>query len=260
MLLPEEIAEQQQLLATHRHTLAIYLRQEAMVGRAYSPPALINGIEEARSNIRRIKTVLRAANVVVPDDPDDEPPADPPPRPVTLPMLHGSPLVWPRLATIGSIALLLAIGGWWLYSQAADTAFPPEAPLAEATPSTPEEPAPTQETPLTEADLAALESQLADANIALSAGQAEQVRQSINDPGTGYKLLAEHTLQIIGDQKFRDTLYLDELDTRYNNLVGQDHYFEFNEEHLKEAMVRAWNDQYTDRQAETFEEIVESRS
>src|SRR5215213_5650933 len=72
MLTPEEIAEQQQLLATYRHTLAIYLKQRAMIGQAYSPPALITGIEEARGNIKRIKTTLKAAGVAVPDDPDDE--------------------------------------------------------------------------------------------------------------------------------------------------------------------------------------------
>jgi hypothetical protein len=41
MLPADEIAEQEQLLATHRHTLMIYLEQQAEIGRAYSPPSLI---------------------------------------------------------------------------------------------------------------------------------------------------------------------------------------------------------------------------
>jgi signal peptidase I len=73
-LLPvDEVAEQQRLLDTYRHTLAIYLRQQAELGGlVYSPPALLNGIDEARHAIARIKTLLRDAQVAVADDPDDE--------------------------------------------------------------------------------------------------------------------------------------------------------------------------------------------
>jgi hypothetical protein len=74
MLSPEEIAEQQQLLATHRRTLAVYIEQQAELGRAFSPPGVIQGIYEARSNIRRIKKILRSADAVIADDPDDEEP------------------------------------------------------------------------------------------------------------------------------------------------------------------------------------------
>jgi hypothetical protein len=75
MLPQEEIDEQLQLLHTYRRTLATYLRQQAAIGEAYSPPALLFGITEARSHIQRIKSVLRAAGVEVPDDVDDEEPA-----------------------------------------------------------------------------------------------------------------------------------------------------------------------------------------
>ena len=77
-LLPaDEVAEQEQLLYTYRHTLAIYLRQAAeMGGMAYSPPALLNGVDEAQRNIARIKGILRSAGVDVAEDPDDEATAD----------------------------------------------------------------------------------------------------------------------------------------------------------------------------------------
>jgi hypothetical protein len=81
MLSPDEIAEQQQLLAAHRRTLAVYLRQTAEIGRNFSPPSLINGIDDARANIRRIKAALISAGVDVPEDPDDEEPPQPPPPP-----------------------------------------------------------------------------------------------------------------------------------------------------------------------------------
>jgi hypothetical protein len=90
--------------------------------------------------------------------------------------------------------------------------------------------------------------------------RSQEVREYINNPDTGYKLLAEHALQVVGDQKFRDTLYLDELDTRYTDLVGQEHYAEFDEERLKAAIVRAWNEHYPDKQVQSFDELVEPRS
>ncbi|MDQ2997348.1 MAG: hypothetical protein M3R61_09875 [Chloroflexota bacterium] len=68
----EEVAEQQRLLATYRRTLGIYLQQQAEISRAYSPPSILNGISEARSQIRRIKIILRDNNVDITDDPDDE--------------------------------------------------------------------------------------------------------------------------------------------------------------------------------------------
>src|SRR5262245_8553318 len=76
-LLPaDEVAEQQRLLETYRHTLAIYLRQQGEFGGvAYCPPAVLNGIDEARQNIARIKALLQDAQIDVDDDPDDEAPA-----------------------------------------------------------------------------------------------------------------------------------------------------------------------------------------
>lgn len=77
LLSDDEVAEQKQLLDTYRHTLAIYLRQQAgLGGMAYSPPSVLNGIDEARHTIARIKKLLRDAQVNVADDPDDEAEAD----------------------------------------------------------------------------------------------------------------------------------------------------------------------------------------
>jgi tetratricopeptide (TPR) repeat protein len=72
---PEEIAQQCDLLTTHRRTLAYYLKQQAGFGDLYTPPAVAHGIDEARAQIRRIKQVLRDWNAPADEHPDDEPPA-----------------------------------------------------------------------------------------------------------------------------------------------------------------------------------------
>lgn len=68
------IAEQQQLLAAHRATLAVYVRQQATLGSAYTPPGVVNGIAEARAAIRQAKVALRGWGVAVEDLPNDEEP------------------------------------------------------------------------------------------------------------------------------------------------------------------------------------------
>lgn len=71
MALDEEtINAQLDLLATHRRTLAVYLRQQAELG-VLAPPGVINGIAEAQSAIRDIKEQLRAADAPVGDEPND---------------------------------------------------------------------------------------------------------------------------------------------------------------------------------------------
>lgn len=87
--MPEQadIEDQQSLLRTYRRTLSIYLRQRVELGGGYAPPGLINGIDDARENIARLKTILRQWGAPVEDLPnDDEPapaalPAAPPVRP-----------------------------------------------------------------------------------------------------------------------------------------------------------------------------------
>nr|WP_139088712.1 hypothetical protein [Oscillochloris trichoides] len=67
----EEVVHQQILLNTHRRTLRHYLQQQATLGEAYAPPGITHGIAESRSNIQKIKQILRNWNVVVEDSPDD---------------------------------------------------------------------------------------------------------------------------------------------------------------------------------------------
>jgi hypothetical protein len=87
--MPEQadIDDQQSLLRTYRRTLSIYLRQRVELGAGYAPPGLIHGIDDARENIRRLKSILRQWGAAVEDLPSDEestpapPPAAPPARP-----------------------------------------------------------------------------------------------------------------------------------------------------------------------------------
>lgn len=67
----EAITQQERLLSTYRRTLAHQLQQKAQHGAAYAPPGLLNGIEEARAEIARIKAVLQGWGVAVEDAPDD---------------------------------------------------------------------------------------------------------------------------------------------------------------------------------------------
>jgi len=48
MLDQETITQQLDLLAAHRRTLAVYLRQQAELG-VLTPPGVVNGIETARA-------------------------------------------------------------------------------------------------------------------------------------------------------------------------------------------------------------------
>jgi hypothetical protein len=73
MLDQEAIEQQRQILVVHRRTLAHLLTQQATLTSAYTPPGVMQGIEEARENIRRIKAVLRINGLQVNDHPDDEP-------------------------------------------------------------------------------------------------------------------------------------------------------------------------------------------
>src|SRR5690242_18857478 len=67
----ETINGQLELLAAHRRTLAVYLRQHAQLG-VLAPPGVVNGIVETQSAIRTIKEQLRADGMSVEDEPNDE--------------------------------------------------------------------------------------------------------------------------------------------------------------------------------------------
>src|SRR6266540_807518 len=72
MLSSQDIAEQLHLLNTYRQTLSICLQQRAMHGDASVPPATVHTINDCRSNIRRIKKILRSSSTNVEDLPNDE--------------------------------------------------------------------------------------------------------------------------------------------------------------------------------------------
>jgi CheY-like chemotaxis protein len=75
MLSSEDIAAQQELLATYRRNIRVLLVQAAQHGGEMSAPLPIaNNLSEARENIERIKNVLRASSCNVEDHPDDAPP------------------------------------------------------------------------------------------------------------------------------------------------------------------------------------------
>ena len=68
----EQIDNQLALLALHRRTLAIHLKQLAQLGALHASPGLFHSIEESRANIRRVKSILRIWFVSFEDHPDDE--------------------------------------------------------------------------------------------------------------------------------------------------------------------------------------------
>src|SRR6266545_1378766 len=67
----ETINAQLAQLASHRQRLALLLQQQAKLG-AYTPPYVLIDIQEAQSAIRGIKEHLRAADVAVEDEPNDD--------------------------------------------------------------------------------------------------------------------------------------------------------------------------------------------
>ena len=71
----EDIRHQWEMLRSYRITLAHYLRQRAQLGTAHEPPALGQGIIEARQNIKYIKANLRNMGEEVPDNPIDDMPS-----------------------------------------------------------------------------------------------------------------------------------------------------------------------------------------
>lgn len=124
------IAENLELLEAHRRTLHQLLKQEALSGEVFVPPALSNGIDDARAEIARLKSALRGWGVAVDDEPADTP--SPPPQLASLPAraLRLPPALW--LAVGAGIMLLLVVALGLARSQqpaaAAPTVVPSVAP------------------------------------------------------------------------------------------------------------------------------------
>lgn len=73
----EDIRTLIELLTAYRRTLAQLLKQRALISELLAPPSINNGIQEARTEIHRIKDALRAWGVAVDDIPtDDEAPVE----------------------------------------------------------------------------------------------------------------------------------------------------------------------------------------
>lgn len=81
----EEIAHQQSLLLINRYNLAHFLKQADLQGAAHVTPVVVHGLREARTNIARIKGILRSWHVLVEDHPDDMEPSEDGNIPATVP-------------------------------------------------------------------------------------------------------------------------------------------------------------------------------
>jgi hypothetical protein len=68
----DEIDQQFRLLEAYRSTLLIYLEQRAKLGAAFTPPGVINGINESKKEIQRVKDILRNCGQTVIDHPNDD--------------------------------------------------------------------------------------------------------------------------------------------------------------------------------------------
>ncbi|WP_165360852.1 SUMF1/EgtB/PvdO family nonheme iron enzyme [Candidatus Chloroploca sp. Khr17] len=67
-----DIDRLRQRIAAHRRTLATYLEQVAITGKAHVRPEVPAGIVTARDEIRKLKQTLRRWGVTVEDHPDDD--------------------------------------------------------------------------------------------------------------------------------------------------------------------------------------------
>ncbi len=72
----EDIKHQQELLEINRRNLDHYIKQQDLLGKAYAPPIVAHGIQEARTNIKRIKGILRGWGISVKNKVNDEEQAD----------------------------------------------------------------------------------------------------------------------------------------------------------------------------------------
>jgi hypothetical protein len=100
-----------------------------------------------------------------------------------------------------------------------------------------------------------LEPLLREANILLSAAGTQQeqaMRSYFTGPDSAYHLLAVNSLQVLDGQRFRQPIYLDELDRWYTERVGETDYVaegrRLHAADLQAAMVQAWNNHYGQQQ------------
>jgi hypothetical protein len=70
----EEVAHQRKILKIYRTNLTLYLNQQAQFDNRQVPAQIVNSIHQARTEIQRIKAILRSLNVLVDDLPDEDEP------------------------------------------------------------------------------------------------------------------------------------------------------------------------------------------
>jgi hypothetical protein len=66
------VQHHRKLLKIHRTNLETYLKQQEQFGEGLSPPIVIYTLQSTRSEIQRIKAILRAWNIVVEDLPGED--------------------------------------------------------------------------------------------------------------------------------------------------------------------------------------------
>lgn len=134
----ETIASYLELLSSHRRTLRQLLRQEALAGEAFVPPAVASGIDDARAEIARLKAELRGWGVAVDDELGD---TALPAQPRTARLAGLPPLAW---AAIGAgLALLLAVVVLLARAPGTSPAPTPVAPAPTSAPTVAPTSAPT---------------------------------------------------------------------------------------------------------------------
>jgi hypothetical protein len=69
--LASEVAHQRGLLKIQRANVKIYLRQLEQFGPAQAPATVIHSLRHSRSELRRIKAILRGWNIAVDDLPEE---------------------------------------------------------------------------------------------------------------------------------------------------------------------------------------------
>lgn len=132
--------------------------------------------------------------------------------------------------------------------------------------------------------VAQLEQELDTVNIKLGgAADLEVVRSNIATPSTGYAMLGRACVALLGNNRAKQPLYLDQLDDWYTFLSGLPYYSGKNaeadhdqivelgstperylvdggigQERLREAMVHMWN-KYYGEDVSDFEQIIEPR-
>jgi hypothetical protein len=115
--------------------------------------------------------------------------------------------------------------------------------------------------------LSELEQLLGAANLGLSSTGTEEglaaMRSYFTGPEAAYQMLAIASLEVVGQQRLKKTVYLDMIDEFYTTLVGgEDQYLDqdgrLRADSLRQAILQAYNNYYGEYKL-SLEPILESR-